>query len=204
MRLPADRENWTPLHAERALVERDKAFERCEEYDSKFGRDSPKTLDAWLQYFRAEDAARDVCRATSTRFLALNADEALDEDVHGKKPGALSDKTKGMIVGAAGALALAGIIYAIVKEEEKPKAHTTHKPAPTTLEDLPLDQDMFAEPAPGPTPGIEAAEVEVIETPTPEGGVKITEVMKDVSTVGMAVRGLSALEPVAEMLIALL
>ena len=48
------------------------------------------------------------------------------------------------VVGAAGALVLAGIIYAIVQEEKKPAKPAVQR----ALDDLPLDQDMFAEPAP--------------------------------------------------------
>lgn len=123
------------------------------------------------------------------------SDEDFEEDAP-KKKGALSNKTKGVIVGAAGALALAGVIYAIM-QEDKPKASAKPKLKPV---EAPLDQDLFAES----TPEIQEAEVDVTETPTTDGGVKITSVLKDVSTVGMAARGLSALEPVAEMLIALL
>jgi hypothetical protein len=124
----------------------------------------------------------------------MSTEDVFEEDEHGKrKPGALSDKTKGIIVGAAGALALAGILYAIMREETPKKA--VHKTVPS---DLPLDQDMFAEPP------LEEAEVEVTETPTADDGIKITSVLKDVSTVGMAARGIAALEPVADMLIALL
>jgi hypothetical protein len=97
------------------------------------------------------------------------------------RPAGLSDKTKGIVVGAAGALALAGIVYAIV-QEEKPKPKAKHAPYPST----------------------EEAEVEVVETEDEDGRVKITTILKDVSTVGMAARGLAALEPIAEMLIALL
>jgi hypothetical protein len=129
------------------------------------------------------------------------SDEEIEDEAPQKKKGVLSDKTKGIIVGAAGALALAGVIYAIM-QEDKPKPHAPkpveHHPR---IEDVPLDQDLFAEID---SPDIQEAEVDVTETPTSEGGVKITSVLKDMSTVGAAARGLSALEPVAEMLIAFL
>jgi len=104
--------------------------------------------------------------------------------------GALSDKTKGLIVGAASTLSVVGLIYAIMQEEKpKSKAHTP-KPAKPT----PADGE----------PAVEEAEASVTETPTDEGGIQITTVLKDVSTVGMAARGIAALEPAAEALIALL
>ena len=123
-------------------------------------------------------------------------DEEFEDDAKKPAKGTLSDRTKGIIVGAAGAIALGGIIYAIVKEESKP-THSAHAvPEPPG----PLDQDLFAETY----PAVDAAEVDVTATTDEDGGVKITEVMKDVSTVGMAVRGISALEPVAELLIGLI
>jgi len=139
----------------------------------------------------------------------MSDEEAFEESDkgHEKKPGVLSDTAKGLIVGAAGALALAGIVYAITREDKpKPVKHAAATSPPTTVfyGDLPLDQDMFAEPEVVNGPSAETAEVEVTEASTDEGGLKITEVLKDVSTVGTAVRGISALEPVAEMLIALL
>jgi len=156
--------------------------------------------------------------------------------------GALSEKTKGLLVGAASALSLVGVIYAIM-EQEKPKAHakTPHvKPSNESSSDEsqptgPADKipvfrrdgsyayvsfdearalgavedadgswdrrENFRLYGPKPT---EEAEVAVTETSTDEGGVQITTVLKDIGTVGTAARGLAALEPVAEMLIALL
>lgn len=122
------------------------------------------------------------------------SDEDFEDEPH--KKGVLGDRAKGIIVGAASALAIAGLVYAIV-QEEKPKASAKHA-APALTSEEPLDQDLFAE-----SP-VEAAEVEVTETPTEEGKVKITSVLKDVSTVGAAAHGLAMLEPVAEALIALL
>jgi hypothetical protein len=221
--------NWSEQHARRAVEERDKAFERCEDLDAKFGRDHPKTLDAWMKYFRAEDVARDVCAATSSKSLLAIAET--DEP-----PKGLSDKTKGIVVGAAGALALVGIVYAIV-QEEKPKAKPKHaKPVHVSTEGMPLGPPdkvpvyfpdgsygyaSFEEARQlGATtdgsgwdrrenfrlygPKTEEAELEVVETQDEDGRIKITTILKDVSTVGMAARGLAALEPIAEMLIALL
>ena len=163
-------------------------------------------------------------------------EEALEPGLHRE---GLSDKTKGIVVGAAGAFALVGIVYAIV-QEEKPKAkrsklpqHATPAPEGTPVGPVgPPDKVpvYFPDGSYGYASFEEArqlgattdgsgwdrrenfrlygpkdqAEVEAVVTEDEDGRIKVTTILKDVSTVGMAVRGLAALEPVAEMLIALL
>ena len=158
-------------------------------------------------------------------------EEALEPGLHRE---GLSDKTKGIVVGAAGAFALVGIVYAIV-QEEKPKPKTKHaRPlpgegmptgphdkVPVYLRDGSYGYVSLEEARQlgavedergawdrrenfrlyGPK---DQAEVEAVVTEDEDGRIKVTTILKDVSTVGMAVRGLAALEPVAEMLIALL
>lgn len=73
MRLPADPENWTLGHAERALALALRAFER---YEKRVNFDAPRSAqdELYRPYRLAREQAREVARATGVRSAIASAE----------------------------------------------------------------------------------------------------------------------------------
>jgi hypothetical protein len=71
MRLPANHENWTSHHAQKAI---DNAWKLFEKYESKVDLSDPASVDKWYSpYDRAKREAIDVTNTVGANCLIESA-----------------------------------------------------------------------------------------------------------------------------------